>query len=101
MEILNYLQSQSSQTVTGQANILRSLPAIFQDAECQSDAIRHLHTFSLHVGSLLYARPPILENKTFFYDNCWSFMEIAVHKNKTVISLSNVVLVMVICGGGD
>ena len=46
MEILNYLQSQSSQTVTGQANILRSLPAIFQDAECQSDAIRHLHAFS-------------------------------------------------------
>ena len=39
--------------------------------------------------------------KTFFYDNCWSFMEIAVHKNKTVTSLSNVVLVMVICGGGD
>ena len=39
--------------------------------------------------------------KTLFYDNCWSFMEIAVHKNKTVTSLSNVVLVMVICGGGD
>ena len=46
MEILNYLQSQSSQTVTGQANILRSLPAIFQDVEYQSDAIRQLHTFS-------------------------------------------------------
>lgn len=46
MEILNYLQSQSSQTVTGQVNILRSLPAIFQDAEYQSDATRQLHAFS-------------------------------------------------------
>ena len=46
MEILNYLQSQSSLIVTGQANILRSLPAIFQDAEYQSDVTRHLHAFS-------------------------------------------------------
>ena len=46
MEIINYLQSQSSQAVTGQTNILRSLPAIFQDAEYQSDATHQLHTFS-------------------------------------------------------
>ena len=46
IEILNYLQSQSSLIVTGQANILRSLPAIFQDAEYHSDVTRHLHAFS-------------------------------------------------------
>ena len=40
MEILNYLQSQSTQVVTGQANILRSLPAIFQNGENQTDAIK-------------------------------------------------------------
>ena len=40
MEILNYLQSQSTQVVTGQANILRSLPAIFQNTEYQSNAIQ-------------------------------------------------------------
>lgn len=49
MEILNYLQSQSSLIVTGQANILRSLPAIFQDAEYHSDVTRHLHAFSSRV----------------------------------------------------
>lgn len=40
IEILNYLQSQSTQVITGQANILRSLPAIFQNGENQTDAIK-------------------------------------------------------------
>ena len=37
-------ESQSSQAVPGQTNILRSLPAIFQNTESQSDAIQQIQT---------------------------------------------------------
>ena len=46
MEIMNYLQSQSTQVITGQTNILRSLPAIFHNAESQINAIQQSQTCS-------------------------------------------------------